>query len=53
MKPKKFKFRTPQQAAMETAKEFINEDSLKTDTQGWYTGEPEDGTRPVQDADDL
>lgn len=53
MKPKKFKFKTPQEAAMETAKEFITKDSLQTDTQGWYTGDPKRDDTPVQDADDL
>ncbi len=26
---------------------------IKSDVQGWYTGVPLDGERPIQDADDL
>jgi len=28
-------------------------DKIQTDTQGSYTGVSKDGTKPVQDADDL
>ena len=54
MKPKKFKFKTPNEAAMEVAEEFVKESSYKNDTQGWYTGKSEyPDEKPVQDADDL
>lgn len=54
MKPKKFKFKKPQEAGMEVAEEFVKSDSYKTDPQGWYTGKSEtNDKRPVQDADDL
>ncbi len=30
-----------------------NDDSIKSDVNGSYTGYPEDGGQPIQDADDL
>lgn len=54
MKPKKFKFSTPQEAAMEVADEFVRPKDKEHDTQGWYTGSSEfPDERPIQDADDL
>ena len=54
MKPKKFKFSTPQEAAMEVADEFVKPSSLQRDTQGWYTGTSEYPDEiPIQDHDDL
>lgn len=29
------------------------EDTKQFDAEGWYTGNPKDAERPVQDADDL
>ena len=42
--------------AMEAVNAYRNQDKkdkIQTDTQGSYTGVGKDGTKPVQDADDL
>lgn len=43
-----------QKEALEAAKVFVSEASLKNDPFGSYTGQPKEvGEKPVQDADDL
>lgn len=39
--------------AMERALSLTQMSSPETDPQGSYTGNPPDGERPIQDADDL
>ena len=41
-------------AAEEAAKSFVNQQSLRADPSGSYTGNPkEPGAKPEQDSDDL
>lgn len=46
------KDKNPTKKALETTKNF-NDDKIKSDVNGSYTGYPLENEKPVQDADDL